>query len=188
MEPTECIYYYSSSIKRPGFCTIKDSFQFQSNLKHTPLNMDWGMAMSLHRTVSRKWKLQRNTAAPEAGSQGRTRDWPRTEWGVLPTGHLAPSTEHGSRQQTHEPGAPGTVPAHSPGARQPPGSAGLRWEPTRWVRVQCSSVQSLSRVRLLVTPRTAACQASLPITNSRSLLKLTPIESVMLVSNAKSFE
>ena len=41
------------------------------------------------------------------------------------------------------------------------------------------SVQSLSRVRLFVTPWTAARQASLSITNSRSLLKLMPIESVM---------
>ena len=42
-----------------------------------------------------------------------------------------------------------------------------------------SSVQSLSHVRLLVTPWTAACQASLSITNSWSLLKLMSIESVM---------
>ena len=40
-------------------------------------------------------------------------------------------------------------------------------------------VQSLSRVQLFVTPWTAACQASLFITNSRSLLKLVSIESVM---------
>ena len=40
-------------------------------------------------------------------------------------------------------------------------------------------VQSLSHVRLFATPRTAACQASLSITNSRSLLKLMSIESVM---------
>ena len=40
-------------------------------------------------------------------------------------------------------------------------------------------VQSLSRVRLFVTPRTAACQASLSITNCRSLPKPMPIESVM---------
>ena len=40
-------------------------------------------------------------------------------------------------------------------------------------------VQSLGRVQLLVTPWTAACQASLSITNSRSLLKLMFIESVM---------
>ena len=38
---------------------------------------------------------------------------------------------------------------------------------------------SLSRVRLLATPCTAACQASLSITTSRSLLKLMSIESVM---------
>ena len=42
-----------------------------------------------------------------------------------------------------------------------------------------SSVQLLSRVQLFVTPWTAACQASLSITNTRSLLKLMSIESVM---------
>ena len=41
------------------------------------------------------------------------------------------------------------------------------------------SVQSHSRVRLFVTPQTAACQASLPTTNSQSLLKLMSIKSVM---------
>ena len=44
---------------------------------------------------------------------------------------------------------------------------------------QFSSIQSLSRVRLFVTPWTAAHQASLSITNSWSLLKLIFIESVM---------
>ena len=43
-----------------------------------------------------------------------------------------------------------------------------------------SSVQSLSCVPLFATPWTAACQASLPITNSWSLLKLMSIELVML--------
>ena len=42
-----------------------------------------------------------------------------------------------------------------------------------------SSVQSLSHVWLFVTPWTAARRASLSITNSRSLLKLMFIESVM---------
>ena len=41
------------------------------------------------------------------------------------------------------------------------------------------SVQSLSHVRLFVTPWTAARQASLSITNSQSLLKLMSITSVM---------
>ena len=45
--------------------------------------------------------------------------------------------------------------------------------------VQFSSVQSLSHVRLFATPWTAACQASLSITNSWSLLKLMSIVSVM---------
>jgi len=42
-----------------------------------------------------------------------------------------------------------------------------------------SSVQLLSLVRHFVTPRTAACQASLSFTISQSLLKLMSIESVM---------
>ena len=42
-----------------------------------------------------------------------------------------------------------------------------------------SSVQSLSCVQLFVTPWTVARQASLSITNSQSLLKLTSIKSVM---------
>ena len=45
--------------------------------------------------------------------------------------------------------------------------------------VEFSSVQSLSRVWLFVTPWIAAHQASLSITNSRSSPKLTSIESVM---------
>ena len=42
-----------------------------------------------------------------------------------------------------------------------------------------SSVQSLSCVQLFATPWTEARQASLSITNSRSLLKLMSIESVV---------
>ena len=45
-----------------------------------------------------------------------------------------------------------------------------------------SSVQSLSRVQLFATPWPAGRQASLSITNSRSLLKLMSIES-MIPSN-----
>ena len=41
------------------------------------------------------------------------------------------------------------------------------------------TVQSLIHVRLFATPWTAACQASLSITNSRSLLKFMSIELVM---------
>ena len=44
---------------------------------------------------------------------------------------------------------------------------------------QFSSIQSLSWVRVFGTPWTAACQASLSITNSWSLLKLKSIKSVM---------
>ena len=45
--------------------------------------------------------------------------------------------------------------------------------------VHFSSVQSLSRVQLFVTPWTAARQASLSITNSQSLPKIMSIETVM---------
>ena len=44
---------------------------------------------------------------------------------------------------------------------------------------QFSSVQSLNRVQLFVTPWTTARQVSLSITNSWSLFKLMPIESVI---------
>ena len=46
------------------------------------------------------------------------------------------------------------------------------------IRYCFSSVQSLSHVQLFVTPWTVACQSSLPITNSQSLLKLMSNESV----------
>ena len=45
--------------------------------------------------------------------------------------------------------------------------------------VKFSSVQSFSHVPFFATPWTAACQASLSITNSWTLLKLMSIESLM---------
>ena len=51
--------------------------------------------------------------------------------------------------------------------------------PLRAILTLFSSVQSLSRVRLFVTPWITARQASLSITHSRSSLKLTSIKSVM---------
>ena len=61
----------------------------------------------------------------------------------------------------------------------------LTWEDLQILLSHCcipeeiSSVQSLSRVRLFATPWTAARQAFLSITNSRSSLKLMSIELVM---------
>ena len=49
----------------------------------------------------------------------------------------------------------------------------------RVASVQFSSVQLLSHVQLFATPRTAAPQASLSITNSGSLLKFMSLESVI---------
>ena len=47
------------------------------------------------------------------------------------------------------------------------------------ITTSITSVQSLSRVQLFVTPLTAACQVSLSITNSQSLLRFMSIELVM---------
>ena len=54
-----------------------------------------------------------------------------------------------------------------------------RKTPPRDTSHQFSSIQSLSHVRLFAAPWTAACQTSLPITNSWNLLKLMSIKSVM---------
>ena len=51
--------------------------------------------------------------------------------------------------------------------------------PNKWVNKLNSSVQLLSCVELFVTSWTAACKASLSITNSWSLLKFMSIESVI---------
>ena len=54
-----------------------------------------------------------------------------------------------------------------------------KWPISTWKHSTSLVIQLLSRVRLFATLWTAACQASLSINNSRSLLKLTSIESVM---------
>ena len=49
--------------------------------------------------------------------------------------------------------------------------------------IKFRSVQSLSHVQLFETPWNSACQASLSITNSQSLVKLMSIKSVMWSKN-----
>ena len=56
---------------------------------------------------------------------------------------------------------------------------GIWWDRSLDSWMFFSSVQSLRLVQLFATPWTAACQASLSITNSWSLLNFMPIESVM---------
>ena len=60
-----------------------------------------------------------------------------------------------------------------------PTNGNLRWGEQKYEEHQFSSFQSLSHVRLFVTPWTVVHQVSLSITNSRNLLKLMSIESVM---------
>ena len=52
--------------------------------------------------------------------------------------------------------------------------------------IQFSSVHSLSHVQVFATPWTAALQASLSITNSRSLLKLMAIGDAIQISHPLS--
>ena len=78
---------------------------------------------------------------------------------------------HEFNQQTHFEHLPVPGPGDTVGASQ------TRCPDFKVLRIW--SVQSLSRVRLFATPWTAAHQASLSIANSRSLLKLMSIESVM---------
>ena len=54
--------------------------------------------------------------------------------------------------------------------------------------VQFSSVQSLSHVQLFVTPWTAACQASLSVTNSQRLHKLMSITNSQRLHKLMSIE
>ena len=71
-----------------------------------------------------------------------------------------------------------TCPAHWPWPWAAPECVQLMVFSKNFFSVSCS-VQSLSCVRLFVTPWTAALQASLSINNSQSWLKLMSIESVM---------
>ena len=90
--------------------------------------------------------------------------------------HSAPPSNEGQRQDQN-PALLGpdslVAPYHTHG---PNPSRNLETEGAAWF---LSSVQSLSRVQVFATPWTAARQASLSITNSRSLPKLMSIQSVM---------
>ena len=101
----------------------------------------------------------------------------------------------GQRQKEQFPGREGSWPRCGGPEARPRGCGGasecfISWTEclgkgyagrSRELSQRCwfSSVQSLSHVGLFVTPWTAACQASVSITRSRSLLKLMSIESVM---------
>ena len=89
---------------------------------------------------------------------------------------------HGLRQDSRRLGKPWDLIVRRPVKEQTAvyrGPLGLQGQESESAVAQFSSVQSLSRVRLSATPWIAARQASLSITNSWSLLKLMPIESVM---------
>ena len=84
-------------------------------------------------------------------------------------------------RQEYGSGLPFSSPGDLPDTKLKPGSPALQEDSLlyRPLEKPLSAVQSLSRVWLFATPWIAARQASLSIINSRSLLRLMPIESVM---------
>ena len=82
------------------------------------------------------------------------------------------------RQLFSDQGWPAYVPLIGWPAYVPP-NCSMRRTRRRLLMTGFSSVQLLSHVWLFATPWTPACQASLSITNSPSLLKLMPIELVV---------
>ena len=106
-----------------------------------------------------------------------------------PTGTLTDMISVPGRKPPPPPGSPYSVlPADWREEPPHPWKPHLKWQSNgnnfslfckQEIKPLLFSVQSLSRVRLFATPRTAAHQAFLSITNSRSLLKLTSIESEM---------
>ena len=87
----------------------------------------------------------------------------------------------GFPRQEYSSGLPFSSPGIEPVSLASPALAGRFFTTDSPGMPSCffSSVQSLSRVWLFVTPLTAAHQTSLSITNTRSLLKLMSIKSVM---------
>ena len=117
---------------------------------------------------------------PTQGSNPHLLHWqadslPLTLWTVA---HQAPLSMGFSRQEYWN-GLPFFSPGDLPNPGIEPRSPALQVDSLPSDH-QFNSVQLLSRVRLFATPLTAACQASLSITNSWILFKLMSIELVML--------
>ena len=142
--------------------------------------------MSLHVCKARtKTLTPADTALWLVGARGAVLGWAHGHHGVPPPRSFVPNPEELKTQARAKTCSWMSTAAYSSwptwGSRQDTpqwGSGDL--SAVHQVRAhQLSSVQSLSRVRPLVTPWTAAHQASLSITISWSLLKPISIESVM---------
>ena len=137
------------------------------------------MWLSRRSRTTRASKARREKPAPSGSSlQGEM-----GTLGILPT-----CTEHSAPLQTtyHAPGMVLGVEDWVGKCKTVTGSVPMEltfqygsWGLNQLSSDQIRSGQSLSRVRLFATPWIAAHQASLSITNSRSSLRLTSIESVM---------
>ena len=166
---------------------------FLSSLPHEPFCFEFKTTLSQPSKRGLKWKA---TSAPwpcptskftkNLAGHGGLYPWPHSK-GQFPiaTPSLTPcpyekSFPHPVSNRT----SPGT-PAFAPTNLNLSVQVSLSLSPVpeahspHAARGTLSSVQLLSPVQLFATPWTAACQASLSITNSWSLLKLMSIESVM---------
>ena len=103
-----------------------------------------------------------------SATPGHLRTWPRPQARVVPEG--GPESWAAAVSTFIQ-----KLPILAPPPRTMPQNSVIQLLEVHQIR----SDQSLSRVQLFATPWTAACQASLSITNSRSSLTLTCIESVM---------
>ena len=132
--------------------------QLQSYWSHKDPSL-W-LSLQTHKSSNHNWMLHNSLFSPSQGENEQS-----ANCSLLPQGS---KRRFEDRKERISPGSWKSL---------------AELEQIQEVKPQFSSVQSLSRVRLFATPWIAAHQASLSITNSRSSLRLTSIESVMPFSH-----
>ena len=158
-----------------------------------PVGSNTSVGVDVHLPQANAPELQRNTFQPrelyQVLSSLYTRImswliWWKWKWSrsivsdsLWPNGHQAPPSMGFSRQEYWS-GLPFLSPGNFLTQGSNPGLPHCRQTLYRLSHQGSPSVQLLSCVWLFATPWTAACQASLSITNSHSLLKFMSIESV----------
>ena len=122
---------------------------------------------SMDMRLSKLWEIVKNKEACYATVHGVTKSWtPLSDWTTTIVTRIGKYFEgkNDCGMSTH---------------LFPVAFSLIQWMLAIWSLVPLSSVQLLSCVQLFATPWTAACQASLSVTNFQSLLKCMSIASVM---------